>query len=567
MRLGFKFKLLVYLLLIIVIGTGLLGMYLVNQANDNVLAGAQSKLKSDLALGRTVLEEKFPGDWSVQNNQLYKGDVLINGNFSVVDEIGGLTGDTVTIFMGDTRVATNVKKPDGSRAVGTKVSDAVAQAVLKEGKVYIGTADVVGTINQTAYEPIKNQSGQIIGIWYVGVPNSPYEAMANSFKNQVILFVVVEVVVVSALLWIYLSIRIKPLTQLTKVAEQVAEGNLQVEVVKNSAKDEIGRLSVAVNTMVDSLRDLLKNINNQVYAAAQQVAESTESMAKSVEQISLTFSEISASSAEVSSEAAQGSHSVAEASKVLMELSSLIQVAHSKANEAAESSKITLQAASQGKKTTAETIERMETIRSKTAETGHLMEVLDEYSKKIGLMTNTITDIANQTNLLALNAGIEAARAGEAGRGFAVVAEEVRKLAEQSNRGASEVADLVRKISESIEMAVSATEQSRLEVEQGVTAAKTAGEALQNILGAVNGTVKNIEEITNVTNEEVSTSEKIVSLIQSVATIIDHSMAGSQEVTQSIERLSAEVEEIAASSEEISAMTNDLKQTVERLKV
>ena len=126
----------------------------------------------------------------------------------------------------------------------------------------------------------------------------------------------------------------------------------------------------------------------------------------------------------------------------------------------------------------------MNGIRTLTAETEARMETLNDYSRRITTITDTITGIARQTNLLALNAAIEAARAGDAGRGFAVVADEVRILAEQSNKGAAEVAQLVQKIAENTSAAVEGIRNSRTEVDRGVTVVDGAGKALEGILSA-----------------------------------------------------------------------------------
>ena len=79
-------------------------------------------------------------------------------------------GGTATIFMGDTRVATNVMKSDGTRAIGTKLARGpVYDAIFNEGKPYRGEADILGTSYFTAYDPIKNDYGEVIGILYVGL--------------------------------------------------------------------------------------------------------------------------------------------------------------------------------------------------------------------------------------------------------------------------------------------------------------------------------------------------------------------------------------------------------------
>jgi methyl-accepting chemotaxis protein len=567
MKLGIKLQILVFVLATILISTGILGTYSIMSSKTEIINSADEKLKSDLALGKEVINQRYPGDWHVEGNQLYKGETLMNQNFDLVDSIGKLTKDTVTIFLGNTRVATNVKTPDGKRAVGTQVSPQVGDYVLKQGKTYIGKAVVVGTTNQTAYEPIRDTSGKVIGIWYVGVPNSLYDKTTTHLERNIILFSLIELIVFSILAWLVVGWRVKPLVKLAETAEKVAEGDLTVEVVPSLAKDEIGKLTNSVGKMVSNLRQLLKGINEQIYLSTEQIASGTEETSSAIEQISHTFSEVASSSHQVAKDSQEGKEAILESSTVLQELSSLIQMANAKSGFASESSVLTLNSANNGKETVTETIKRMEVINQKAIETGQLMDRLGEYSEQIHVMTQTITEIANQTNLLALNAAIEAARAGEAGRGFAVVANEVKKLAEESNKGAEEVSSIIQKILSSIRVVNESMLESQNEVELGVQAAMTSGNALDEILRAVNQTVKEINEIRSITGEEVTTSEQIIQLNNTVSTIIENSALSSEEVFTMIENITAEVQTVAASSEEINAMANELKASLQKFSI
>ncbi len=165
-----KIFLLVLLSVLILIAIGFSTAFIVN---SKVIGTAHEKLVGDLAMGRALLNEKQPGAWSIRDGKLFKGDAQMDGNFTISDTIGELTGDTVTLFLGDTRVSTNVKMPKGERAVGTKAARNVVDATLTGGKVYIGKANVAGIWNQTAYEPIKTADGRIIGMFYVGVTQHP----------------------------------------------------------------------------------------------------------------------------------------------------------------------------------------------------------------------------------------------------------------------------------------------------------------------------------------------------------------------------------------------------------
>lgn len=253
MKLKYKIMIL-FILVILMLNLGL-GFYTVNSIHNKVIESAQEKLKSDLALGRTLLNERYPGEWIIKDGHLYKGKFIMNNKFDIVDEIGMLTGDTVTIFQGDTRIVTNVKDHNGNRAVGTKVSEVVANTVLKEGKKYIGKANVVGVWNLTAYEPIKNDDGEIIGIWYVGVPNTIYDILATDLRINIIFITLIGLVFGSLCSWIVVDRFTHPLSILEQTANKIALGKLESNIEIKS-KDEIGKLANSFNIMVLKIREI-----------------------------------------------------------------------------------------------------------------------------------------------------------------------------------------------------------------------------------------------------------------------------------------------------------------------
>ena len=332
---------------------------------------------------------------------------------------------------------------------------------------------------------------------------------------------------------------------------------------KVNALDEIGELSAAFNLMIRRQGDIIFKVR----ASAVELAAASEDMAASSEQVTATTDQVTQNIQLVARETTVGDRSVVEVSQALMELSSLIQIAKIQGASAVENSQVTRSAVVEGLTTVRDTVERMDKIKRRTTDTEQLISTLSTYFEQIGVITDTITSLANQTNLLALNAAIEAARAGEAGRGFAVVAEEVRKLAEQSNQGAGEVAALVKKIATSTEAAVMGMRESRTEVEQGVTAVNRAGVALDNILAAVNSTVTDIDKIVTVASEEVTISEKIIEVINSLAIIIENTDKHANEVAASTDQTLSAMETVAASAEECSAMAEDLKATVQLFKL
>ena len=227
---------------------------------DKVIGTAHEKLKGDLAMGSALLNEKYPGEWSTRGGKLYKGEVPMNENFSIVDTIGALTGGTVTIFQGDTRIATNVKKASGDRAVGTKAAENVGEATLRKGQTYIGKAEVVGVWNQTAYDPIKNARGDIIGMFYVGVPNTHYEQVVKDIITKVVLFSICGLLIVIAL-GIFLSRSItKPINHvidgLSEGSEQVASASAQITSASHSLAEGTSEQAAGLEETSSSLEEM-----------------------------------------------------------------------------------------------------------------------------------------------------------------------------------------------------------------------------------------------------------------------------------------------------------------------
>ena len=181
---------------------------------NKVILTAQEKLKSDLAMGRILLNERHPGEWCIRNEKLYKGETQMNDNFATVDQIGILTGDTVTLFLGSASVVTNMKNATGNRPVGTHAAENVIQATLKRSETYIRKVNVVGTWTQTAYEPIKNGRGQIIGMFSLGVPLMHYQKLVNGIIYKIVLFSIVGFLIVS-FLTIFLTSSMTRLTRST----------------------------------------------------------------------------------------------------------------------------------------------------------------------------------------------------------------------------------------------------------------------------------------------------------------------------------------------------------------
>ncbi|MBC7288306.1 MAG: cache domain-containing protein, partial [Armatimonadetes bacterium] len=192
--------------------------------------------------------------------------IVLNRNFELVDFIReniftvatykGKQLGTVTIFLRDVRIATNVIGPNGERAIGTRVSAEVYDKVLERGEVWIGPAFVVDNWYMSAYEPIRDVDGQIVGILYVGVLKDRYDDMRR-WALGVFLGIVLISLLVAASVSTFLAGRIaRPIKDLTEAASRIARGDFDVEVglAPQANRDELKKLRAAFMDMVNALR-------------------------------------------------------------------------------------------------------------------------------------------------------------------------------------------------------------------------------------------------------------------------------------------------------------------------
>lgn len=192
------------------------------------------------------------------------GGVLLNRTTEIVDRIKGVvfkderykgreTG-TATIFQNDLRISTNVVNERGERAVGTLLMTEVKKAVLEEGRPWVARAFVVNDWYITAYEPIRDIGGRIIGILYLGTLERPYLDTANRVSLTFTLVSSLGILLLMAALYFWTARIVRPLRDMAEATRVIAKGDLTHKVEAGS-RDEVGVLADSFNEMTDHLRE------------------------------------------------------------------------------------------------------------------------------------------------------------------------------------------------------------------------------------------------------------------------------------------------------------------------
>ena len=549
------------IVIIVCVLMGIIGYF---RAGEVFAKALELKASADVRSVAEILNYRFEGDWHLEDGKLFKGEQQMDGADALVDSLSQVCGGKVTIFNGDTRVATTVKNAQGSRAVGTKASESIISNVITQGNFFSGEAMVMGEQHYAAYQPIKDVEGKTIGMLFVGVGVKEMNDMLIGliFSSTALAIAVIVILCVIASNF-FIGKIVGQLDSVVSAMKKIAGGDLQIKDLEIKSQDEIGALSASVNDMKGKLKKLLTNVAQ----CSERVAASSEELTAGTQQTSESINMVASSMEQMTTRTAEQEQTI----KTLEEkIQNMVDKMDELSQTALDMEKIATDSATNaanGKAKVDAAIEAMKNIAERVSSSAKVIGELGKRSDEIGQIVETISGIAGQTNLLALNAAIEAARAGEHGRGFAVVSDEVRKLAEQSQDSAREISDLIGSIQEKAQNAVQSMQEGVDNVKAGTDAVDGAGKTFGEIIHMVTEIAKGSEQMETIVANLVQSTGVITQSVDNINTKSREVARESETVSAASEEQTATMHEIADASRSLAEMAQQMQEVIGKFKI
>ena len=507
------------------------------------------------------------GNFMYTNEKFYKGRKNISDDMSFFDNFSHEVDLQVTVFYGDTRVATSLVDENGNRIVGTKADPAIYEQVVGRGEEYYSeSVMIVGKEYYAMYGPLyQANSDEIIGMVFVGFDKAIMNEIYNDTMVANLIFLGVIFALGLVMVSVFVSLMVKLIKRVTNYLNQLAQGELNVVVDKKALKraDEIGDIANAINSLINNLTGIVKSIfevSGKLDSISTNFAGSFDAMAENISNINIAVEEMANSSTVQAQDTSEVGSEVSQMGDAIDSTSGNIENLVGNTDKMREYNRSV-------EKTLRELIEISNDTKKAFDVVYEQTNMTNVSAKDIQAAADVITDIADQTNLLSLNASIEAARAGEHGRGFAVVADEIRGLAEQSADSASRITTIIDALIKNSNTTVDTMKKvTEILDKQGqeLEATKVVFGDLNSEIGEVGNAVDNIKSEISVLN---SLKENALSAVQSLAAISEENAATTQETAASMNEMQHIVSESGKEVSQIVDMSKELEENIKIFKL
>lgn len=383
--------------------------------------------------------------------------------------------------------------------------------------------------------------------------------ITGTIRTATIVSLAVGIIALILLALLMEFLLVKPLKKTVAEIHRIArydltEGNMADVRVMTARKDEIGSISRNIVLMFESLRNIVKQIEQSSTTLSNNagtLADQTIQLKRSSDEISTTMNDLSNAAMSQASDTTTSANEITKLDELIMRNLSDTENLRSNADEMDK-------VKNNGLTAIRDLIEKTSRSRESIAIVREAMQQNNEQAQKIEATSQKINDIADQTNLLSLNAAIEAARAGDAGRGFAVVAEEIRGLAEETNNLTNEIGTIIQELLEKTADATQNMENMEKIFEEQEHSVGDTRENFMQIEQCLTSVQSSVNTLYESGNNMTSSKEVIVQMIEGISAASQENAAGSEEVLAAVETQDSVITDITGMTQNLSAVAEEL---------